>query len=226
MASADTGEIGVRKRIVAGRLYASSSERAVVVHEYLVYALGIANEADVGSVVGRTLRLEYGSGRRSRYPVLSLLTNGRILPEAPEHLVLERLVSRVWPHLGASGLDDDERAVAKLLLQSLSPPDDPYQDPPITEDLTIVGVIRGVEKGDPSDNSAASWLTRNADVLLPTATAQEYFFRAPWNADQGAQWATLRAAAGQKSLFTRFAAGAGGWLRRGGTSFIVHVAEL
>lgn len=85
IASADTGEAGLRQRIVAGRLYTSPSERSAVVHEHLVYAWGITDEADVGSVIGRTIQLSFGSGRRSRYPVLSMLTGGMVKPDAPEH---------------------------------------------------------------------------------------------------------------------------------------------
>ena len=191
MASADTGEAGLRQRIVAGQLYTSPSERSAVVHEHLVYAWGITDEADVGSVVGRTIQLSFASGRRSQYPVLSMLTGGKVKPDAPEHHVLERLVPRLWPLLGRGSLDHDERAVARLILQGLTPPDDPYQDPPITEALTIVGVVRGTTKDDPSGGVAATWVSRDADVLLPYATAEEYFFRAPGNAERGADAATL-----------------------------------
>ncbi len=192
MATADTGEPGLRGRIVAGRLYSSPSERTVVVHEYLLYIMGLRNEVDVSSAIGRTIRLEYGTGRRSRYPVLSMLTAGRVKPDAPEHLALERLVSRLWPMLGHASLDSGERAVGKLVLQSLTPPDDPYQDPPVAEEFTIIGVMRGTTKSDPSSGVEAAWVSRQADILIPYATAQEYFFRAPWNADQGAEAATLR----------------------------------
>lgn len=55
-----------------------------------------------------------------------------------------------------------------------------------------MGVIRGPVKSDPSGGVAATWVSRQADVLLPYAAAQEYLFRAPWNAEQGAEAATLR----------------------------------
>lgn len=104
MATADTSEPGLRNRVIAGRLYVSPSERSVVVHEHLVYSWGITNEADVPSVIGRTIRLEYGSGRRARYPVLSMLTGGKVKPDAPEHLVLDDWCRACGPSSPAAAL--------------------------------------------------------------------------------------------------------------------------
>jgi putative ABC transport system permease protein len=191
MAGADPDDKEFRGRIVAGAYFTAQSRASAIVHESLVYSWGIIDEAEIANVLGRTVRLEYRTGRYSRYPVLSLLTGGKVDPEAPEHTVLGRLVERLSPILDALALSDDERAVAKLLLQALAPGDAPVQDPPIRAEFTITGVIRQPTPDDPPQALGADWMTRNADILLPARSAQEFFFRAPVNAKLGARQVML-----------------------------------
>jgi len=58
VAAARPDDIACRNRIVAGRFFDRPNERAAVLSEFLLYRMGITDDADVESVVGKTLRLE------------------------------------------------------------------------------------------------------------------------------------------------------------------------
>jgi putative ABC transport system permease protein len=191
IASAPLDDRSLRDRLVAGDFFASASDRSAIVHEYLLYSWGIRDEADVGKVLGRTIRVELRSGRSSKVPILTWLTAWRIAPDAPEHKVFDRLVKRLPALLESTEMTAEERLAAKTLLQGLLPTDDPVQDAPIAAEFTVVGVVRQWTRDDPPLMFGASWMERTADLLLPPRTAQDFFFRIPTNARGGAHQVTL-----------------------------------
>jgi hypothetical protein len=58
-ASVPPGTNFFRDRLIAGRMFARDDGRVAIVHEYLLYRWGFVNDADAGSALGRTFRLEF-----------------------------------------------------------------------------------------------------------------------------------------------------------------------
>jgi len=58
MVSAKPDNASLRQRILAGRLF-DTSERSAVVSEFLLYQLGVTDDAAINGVVDKKLRLEF-----------------------------------------------------------------------------------------------------------------------------------------------------------------------
>ena len=191
MASAAPDDKLLRERVVAGDFLDENSARSVLVHEYLLYQWGMRGDDDVRQALGRKVRLEFRIGRSRNWMLLTVLSGGRVSPESPENKVVERVIKRLPALLESADMSDVERGAAKELVRGLLPPDDPAQEPPIAQEFTIVGVIRQVSKDDPFLNLGGVWQAREADVLLTPRAAQEFFFRSPVLARNGADMLTL-----------------------------------
>jgi putative ABC transport system permease protein len=160
----------VRERLIAGEPLASGDERAALVSEYLLYRWGLADDADLGRVVGRTLRVELRSARMEPGLRIVGLGNGSITRN--DELALERLTKRLPAALGKLDLTPQER---DLLRPLVSPPVRPADKETVALDLTIKGVVRLATE---EDFKAGRGRMSDADVILPQKTAEELFLRA------------------------------------------------
>jgi putative ABC transport system permease protein len=180
-------------RVVAGSPFSSPSERSVLLSEYLLYQWGIVDDADVGRVVGRKLRLEIRPMRRKSGLLLMLFgTPGGSPKMTPEdEKVLEKATRQLQAALGMLDLTPAERESLWKLLRSTSVQPEPGKDEAIVEEFTVAGVLRDFT----NDEVRNLWerLNRDSDVILPLQTAEELFHRLPTNAEQGFRQVTVTA---------------------------------
>jgi len=178
----------VRERLIAGDPLASADERAAVVSEYLLYRWGLADDADLGRAIGRTLRVELRSGRAEPGLRLQVVRPGSASLSHNDEQVLRRLENRLPAALEKLDLTPQER---DLLRPLLSPQAAPEQADEVTValDLTIKGVMRLPTEED----WKASWgrMNADADVILPQKTAEELFLRGPGRAERSFPFATV-----------------------------------
>jgi putative ABC transport system permease protein len=170
-------------RIVAGGPFTAADGRSVVVTEYLLYRWGIADEADVDRVLGRKFRLEVRTGRVAPGFVLTLLGAGSSEVKPEEEKLLEKVIQQLPAALEKFDLTPAERDWFQKRLQSLPRRPDTRDEVVIAEEFTIAGVLRCATKEELT--TPWGWLGDNADVLLPLKTAEELFFRAPHNRENG-----------------------------------------
>jgi putative ABC transport system permease protein len=173
-----------RRRLVAGEFFARPDERSAVVSEFFCYRLGIADDDAVRRVIGQKLRLEF----RSQPPTTGLhlyLVKGDGQPHTKEEdAALDNVRRQLPAALDRLELSRDDLRALRLALQ----------EPPTTtvyqEELTVVGVVRLPTK----EERDRLWdpANQDADVLVPTQTAEEIFFRRKEAAEFGVHRATIR----------------------------------
>ena len=173
-----------RKRVVAGEFFGRPDERAAVVSEFVCYRLGVTDEADVRALVGRKLHLEFRTRPSpTGLNVYLVKGDGRRLTRQEEDALenLKRQLPGALERLGLSGEDVDALRPA---LRDPAPETKVYQ-----EELTIAGVVRLPAK----EEQDMPWdpANRDADVLLPTRTAEELFFRRKEAASFGVHEGTI-----------------------------------
>jgi putative ABC transport system permease protein len=185
MASARPGDRFCLQRLVAGRFFETPADRAVVVSEYLLYRLGLADDAGVNGVVGKKLRLEIraepfqpGFGLYVRGPA-----GGEVSRE--ETAALDKVRQQLPAALDKLDLTTGERDLLRKAAQGGQPR--PVEV--CAEDFVIVGVLRlpaAEERAGPWDP-----LKVDADVVLPVQTALDFFFRVAAHREQGVQEAVV-----------------------------------
>lgn len=169
-AGASSESKAVRERLIVGAPLTSDDEHAAVVSEYLLYRWGLADDADLGRVIGRTLRVELRSARVEAG--LRVVRSGNTALARNDDLALELLAKRMPAALDKLDLTPPER---DLLRRLLSPPAEPADKVTFALDLTIKGVVRLPTEED----FKAGWgRMSDADVILPQKTAEGLFLRA------------------------------------------------
>ncbi|HEV8070624.1 MAG TPA: FtsX-like permease family protein [Planctomycetaceae bacterium] len=172
-----------REHLVAGRYFESPNEQAVVLSEYLLYRLGVVDDAALNGVLGKKLTLEFraqegqpGLGMAllkpdgedaSRDEIAALDKMKQELPAALEHL-----------HLSPSQIE--------LLRKALSGPPRKVE-PILSREFTIVGVARARR---PDEERNWDPLYADGDLVLPYGTATELFTASPAHI-QGVNLATV-----------------------------------
>ncbi len=172
-------------RVVAGRFFRSSSERSIVVSEYLLYRCGVTDEAAVKGVLGKKLRLEVQSDvRQSGLFVHLFKPEGAAEITVEEEAAVEKIRQRLPTALGSLGLTP---AQIQLLQKSLH--GESRRTTIVAEEFEIVGVLRAPT----AQEEHQPWNSRIAtDAVLPVQTATDLFFRIPGNAEQGVNNAVVR----------------------------------
>ena len=190
MVSAPPDERPYRQRLVAGSFFTAEQPRGVVVNEYLLYRLGIHDEADVARAVSGEIVLEYSSRQGNHWSVASLLG---VLPErveADEEDVLAKIAQKLPPAIDRLDLTTTEKAtLRKVVARKLTPRDRPMFE--IRETFTLVGVVRDLTTPERREMPWSLSFGGEADVFVPESTLRELYFRVPNFREGGVDMATV-----------------------------------
>jgi putative ABC transport system permease protein len=186
---ADSASLGVvpaddaplRRRLIAGGLPGAGE---ALVDEVLLYRLGVADDADLEKAVGKRLHVEFPTDGGSPDLLRYLFDAERpyaVEGTAAEQRGLEKLARRLPEALnGLDRLGPDEKAALDMLSRGRKKPRDQAR---VGADLTIRGVLRAHQPGEESRLWARS--DADADLLMPSATAEELYARLPSFAEGG-----------------------------------------
>ncbi len=174
----------VHKRLIAGDLPPSNDANSAAVSEYLLYRLGIVDDAEIPSVLGKTVRLEYRTGQAKSWAILSLFNVFRPDVSISEQDLLEKVAKQLPALVDKLNLTPAEKS---FLQKTLQPPPKQAPEPVVTytKTLTITGVIRGPSKDDKGPAYLHWWLD-DTDVLVPYRTMADWYFQASANQKEGA----------------------------------------
>jgi putative ABC transport system permease protein len=165
-----------RDRIIAGTFLPRAGTDCVVVSEYLLYELGVADDADLQGVVGKRLRVEYRPGRP-----LSLLLESPDQPAVTtvgEEEVLQKVLDRLQEAAAKLKLNKRERAVLLKLFER--PEEGPAtKGAPVAAELTVCGVLRLPEENEKDPLWGRPLPT--PDLIVATSAAEEMFLKLPQN---------------------------------------------
>jgi putative ABC transport system permease protein len=169
----------LRDRLVAGRLCTPEDGQTAVVHEYLLYRLGMAGD-DVQAVLGRTIRLEFRSGSRKKLDLGVEMGLG--YKEAQVFASAQKRMATLLPSLP---IPPDERTVLlKLFEPSDTVPPSAKEPRMYSTEFTIVGVIREAEEAE-KPGVLFNANVQSADIVLPPDAAEAFVLRDPENAEVG-----------------------------------------
>jgi|SRR5579884_3634985 len=175
----------LRRRVVFGRFLNHDDSRRVLVSEFLLYQLGVADDTAVEGVLGHKLHLSTRFGTASPLSLLAVLgRDTRVSPKQEE--ALARVVDKLPDILQrAENISPEERGVLLEMLGRKAPEDrDRYPPPePYARDFEIVGVLSSPPDRDP--HRPTDWAAENADVVLAPADAEELFFKVPRRRAEG-----------------------------------------
>jgi putative ABC transport system permease protein len=171
-------------RLAAGRFPETPDEPAAVVSEFLLYRLGIENEADVAAALGKKLRLEFRPENKA-----SGIQLWAFRPQGGESTREE-----------AATLEEIRRQLPKLIeqlnlkpeqiasLRSLMTPSEEEPQGLYAEEFTIVGVMRA-----PTEEEERDWFSNSfvSGVMLPYETTAKLYFNVPGQREDGIHQASI-----------------------------------
>jgi putative ABC transport system permease protein len=177
--AARPGDEALAKRLVAGRLFEKPDEPTAIVSEFLLYRLGIRDEAQTQAVLGQRLRFEFRPqwGSKGFVVMLSRPQGGEFTLE--EAAALQKLRRQLPAALDKLDLDPREREVLRNAVG-----DKPTTQPLVhAREFTIVGVVRAATE----EEEQAPWdaFRVNSDVVLPFTTAVDFYFTTPGGRSDG-----------------------------------------
>jgi putative ABC transport system permease protein len=185
MAAAKLDDTACVKRLVAGRFFTDSAERAVLVSEFLLYRWGKSDDAAADGVLGKKVHLEFRAA-----PPQTGFGFYLIKPEGgettrQETIAIDKVRNQLPLALDHLDLTAEEKTLLRKATQSgpVSPVD------ALKEEFTIIGVVRlptaeeNKERWDP--------LRAYGDVIVPVQTATDLFFRVPGEKERSVDHATV-----------------------------------
>jgi putative ABC transport system permease protein len=187
--SAEPDDAHYRERLVAGAVFRADQPRGVMVSEYLLYQLGVHDEAEVAGVVGQTLRLEISSQPYRFNSLLWLLggESGNLTPA--EENMLDKVADQLPGLVTRLDLNADEKSTLTRLLKRPRTRPGPAVPVTLAEEFMIAGVLRAPTR----EEMLGFFGTReDVDVLLPAPAATELFFRMPDAREFGVNAVTVR----------------------------------
>ena len=175
----------LRARVISGDFLSETTGDAAVVTEYLLYRLGVTDDAAVSGTLGRKIRLEYRTGGYKPHLLLSLFNANRAQVAPAEQDLLDKVIRQLPTALDSLDLSSAEKDFLKKILRPPPEVPRPSSDVAVAREFTIVGVLRGATKDDPREY--LDWWTDTVDVVLPVQTATDFFFEAPGFREAGVQ---------------------------------------
>ena len=190
-------------RLLAGRVPGSPDAEEVVVSEYLLYLLGIRDDADIEGAIGRVVKLDVGGVRQNQSLALARALLGQRPPEEltrGQIQVLEKLTAALPKKIGAFDLSAAEQIELQKLLV---PPTEPIEDRPGESGKTasgtfrICGVVRRLTREERKKTTPLdSWEFTQGEVFLPPTTGDRLFGKLPWQKEGGFYSADVRVTPG------------------------------
>ena len=152
-------------RIVAGRFFQSSHEKSLVLHEYLLYQLGLTTDADMEAAVGRQIRLEFRRMHGQTKFELYLHKSDNTHSTREELAVVDKITNQLPAIVPQLGLTAADLLVLKNTFQSGPPP----ATQTFQHTFTIVGILRS--RTPEEDRMHWDPLRTHTEIVLPSQMA-------------------------------------------------------
>ncbi len=175
----------LRKLLLAGRLFAAGDGRAAIVHEFLLYRVGLTGDDAAAQALGQTIRFEYDVGRNEQVDLVRMMSFGSRPLSDKEAETLNSALKRLAVLARLLPMPAEERAALGRVFDRLTTTT-AAKGQTYAEEFTIVGVVREQSEEDEKPAPFGNWLPLDADILVPSAFAGEYYFRAPEHVEAGA----------------------------------------
>ncbi len=155
-------------KLVEGRYFESPNEQAVVVSEYLLYRLGVVDDAAIKDVVGKKLTVEFRARGEQSGLAMGLSKSNGEEPSSEEIAALDKVKQELPAVLAQLKLSPSQ---LQLLQKALSGQPTKVK-PSLTREFPIIGVVQG---RSPEDEQVWDPLRVEGDLILPYGTATDLF---------------------------------------------------
>jgi putative ABC transport system permease protein len=184
---------GLENRLIAGRLPASDEAAEVVLSEFVLYELGVRDDADLEAALGRAVQVDAGAMLGAPPLALARALTGRSLDDdpmtRPQAEALEKLTSALPNALDKFDLTAAERAELKRLLDRKPDPDEErsFESGKVVRgEFRLVGVVRVVTREDRKKRDPlTAWELWQGEAFLPPGSGEKLFDQLPWMRDWG-----------------------------------------
>jgi hypothetical protein len=165
----------LRARLMAGRLFTPEDDRAAIVHECLLYQLGLTSDGDENAVVGRPIRFKYHAGGPENLDLAAIVARRMLHLGEKETRSLQSALKRMATFVRSLPLSGDERDLLVKFFEAAATPSaspSPKASRTCSAEFTIVGVIRERAETDEQPGPLWNWDPQAAEILLPISGAQ------------------------------------------------------
>jgi putative ABC transport system permease protein len=163
---------------VAGDGLDAADGRSVLVSEFLLYQLGVVDEAAAAAAVGRTLRVEFRNGGDAEPELLlALLNPGGRAETVDEEDALRKAAARLPEAVAALKLSPDEAAALQGVIRRIPGGLPPPRTKDVVEEYAVRGVLRCCRKDEL--DSFWGWQRAQTDLLLTPSAAEDLLDRLP-----------------------------------------------
>jgi len=190
--SSDVRVIGVpfdykrfEHRFEVGGKFSATDAPECLIHEFLLYRWGFRDDADVQAVIGKTIRIELTTARRTPLSLLRMLDADLNNVNEEELAALEKAWKLLPLAFGSLPLSDQEKKLLLAAVNRKNPNAKKQVEKTIKQEFTIIGVLRAPVKGDPADDRFLDSPLRDADLILPRQTAEIFFLQLPRREENG-----------------------------------------
>ncbi len=183
--SVSQGHAHYDHRLEVGSRFSSPSARECIVHEFFLYQLGIRDDADVQAAIGKRVRIEVTTLRRSPMSLLALFDADLSNLSREEVDVIEETFRKLPEYMESLPIPEEKKKLLLTALKRKKPGIKTASETKIVDEFAIVGVIRAPIKEDPPDEGFFDGPLREADVIIPRFAAEAFFMRLPKRAETG-----------------------------------------
>ncbi|HEV3146993.1 MAG TPA: ABC transporter permease [Gemmataceae bacterium] len=178
-------------RTVAGGMFTSDDSRGILIHEFLLYELGIRSDADAQAIIGKPIRLELTNAGHSPMQLLLLLQAKAETLSQEELQTLEKVARQLPAAIDRLDLTDVERQTLHKLLKNNAPTIAKEENITVVEEFTVAGVFRHMDRKEAEDERILDYFYPYGEVIVPMHSAQEFVDRLPRRQEHGYDNITL-----------------------------------
>lgn len=195
--------VDLAPRLIAGRLPASPDADEVVVSEFVLYQLGVRDDAELEKGLGREVRLDVGGVRNAQPLALAQSLLGRRPTEEltrVQMLALARLLAVLPTKLDALGLSDAEKREIRGLLEAPKETEEEHafnSSKIASGTFRVCGVVRLLTREEQKKRTPLdSWELAQGSAFLPPAAGERLVRQLPWAKEGGFVSADVRVTPG------------------------------
>src|SRR5262245_31332221 len=177
---------GLRMQLVTGAIPPADSSRAILAHEFLLYQIGLRDDAAIDQAIGKPVRVELYTHRRSPRQQLLMLFDAQLPSLSTDELkLLEKAAKQIPGAVEKLDLTPAERATLHDLLARRGLFAPPPKELTLTEEFVLSGVIRDLTPEEEKEIPFYERLFRFGDVYLPQQAGEELAERLPRRREEG-----------------------------------------
>jgi putative ABC transport system permease protein len=169
----------IKQQLVAGAMPPSDTSRGVLVHEFLLYQLGVRDDADVERAIGKPLRLELYNHLRSPRILMALFDAQALTLTAEELRVLEKAIKQLPAAFEKMEMSPGEREILRQLLQRRDVTTKPPEKLVVTEEFLLAGVFRDLTPEEQKKVPFYEGFYRYGEVIVPQGAGVELAEKLP-----------------------------------------------